>query len=142
MFIGGCRCCFYVEAISHQKVIDVVGGGTKLLLNNRRWEVVLNHSRAMFRTFLARLIVPTAHIQRDLRATAAVRSLIFVPRPISSAVARLHDGMRYTHSKVLFTAYHGSAAPTGPWRGSIGMLPGIVKAKDLEILAANLLMPK
>jgi hypothetical protein len=35
-----------------------------------------------------------------------------------------------------------SAAPTGHWRGSIGMLPSIVKAKDLEILAANLLMPK
>jgi hypothetical protein len=31
----------------HQKVIDVVGGGTKLLLNNRRWERVLNHPRAM-----------------------------------------------------------------------------------------------
>jgi hypothetical protein len=32
----------------HQKVIDVVGDGTKLLLNNRRWElVVLDHSRGM-----------------------------------------------------------------------------------------------
>jgi hypothetical protein len=28
-------------------VIDVVGDGTELLLNNRRWELVLNHSRAM-----------------------------------------------------------------------------------------------
>ena len=32
----------------HQKVIDVVvGDGMELLLNNRRWELVLNHSRAM-----------------------------------------------------------------------------------------------
>jgi hypothetical protein len=31
----------------HQEVIDVVGDVTKLLLNNRRWELVLNHSRAM-----------------------------------------------------------------------------------------------
>jgi hypothetical protein len=31
----------------HQKVIDVVGDGTKLLLNNRRWELVLNHPSAM-----------------------------------------------------------------------------------------------
>jgi hypothetical protein len=34
----------------HQKVIDVVGDGTKLLLNNRRWELVLDVescSRAM-----------------------------------------------------------------------------------------------
>jgi hypothetical protein len=28
-------------------VIDAVGGGTKLLMNNMRWELVLNHSRAM-----------------------------------------------------------------------------------------------
>jgi hypothetical protein len=28
----------------HQEVIDVVGDGTELLLNNRRWELVLNHS--------------------------------------------------------------------------------------------------
>jgi hypothetical protein len=28
-------------------VIDVVGDGTKLLLNNRRWELVLDHPRAM-----------------------------------------------------------------------------------------------
>jgi hypothetical protein len=32
----------------HQKVIDVVvGDGMELLLNNRRWELVLNHPRAM-----------------------------------------------------------------------------------------------
>jgi hypothetical protein len=31
----------------HQKVIDLVGDGTKLLLNNMRWDLVLNHSRAM-----------------------------------------------------------------------------------------------
>jgi hypothetical protein len=31
----------------HQKVIDVVGDGTKLLMNNRRWELVLDHPRAM-----------------------------------------------------------------------------------------------
>jgi hypothetical protein len=28
-------------------VIDVVGDGTELLMNNRRWELVLDHSRAM-----------------------------------------------------------------------------------------------
>jgi hypothetical protein len=28
-------------------VIDVVGDGTELLLNNRRWELVLDHPRAM-----------------------------------------------------------------------------------------------
>jgi hypothetical protein len=28
-------------------VIGAVGGGTELLLNNMRWEIVLNHSRAM-----------------------------------------------------------------------------------------------
>jgi hypothetical protein len=28
----------------HQKVIDVVGGGTELLMNSMRWELVLNHS--------------------------------------------------------------------------------------------------
>jgi hypothetical protein len=28
-------------------VIDVVGDGMELILNNRRWELVLNHSRAM-----------------------------------------------------------------------------------------------
>jgi hypothetical protein len=33
--IGGCKCYFYVVCGGHQKVIDVVGGGTKLLLNNR-----------------------------------------------------------------------------------------------------------
>jgi hypothetical protein len=31
----------------HQEVIDVVGGGTELLLNNRRCELVLNYSKAM-----------------------------------------------------------------------------------------------
>jgi hypothetical protein len=31
----------------HQKVIDAVGGGTELPLNNARWELVLNHPRAM-----------------------------------------------------------------------------------------------
>jgi hypothetical protein len=31
----------------HQKVIDAVGGGTKLILKNRRWGLVLNHYRAM-----------------------------------------------------------------------------------------------
>jgi hypothetical protein len=31
----------------HQKVIGVVGGSTGLLMNNMRWELVLNHSRAM-----------------------------------------------------------------------------------------------
>jgi hypothetical protein len=31
----------------HQEVIDVVGGGTKLLMNNMRWELVLDHPRAM-----------------------------------------------------------------------------------------------
>jgi hypothetical protein len=46
---------------------------------------------------------------------------MFVPRLISSAVARLHEGMGYI-LKMLFTAYHGSAAPTGPWRGTIAEL--------------------
>jgi hypothetical protein len=31
----------------HQDVIDVVGGGTKLLMDNMRWELVLGHPRAM-----------------------------------------------------------------------------------------------
>jgi hypothetical protein len=39
----------------HQEVIDIVGGGAKLLMNNMRWELVLNHSRAML------LISPSLH---------------------------------------------------------------------------------
>jgi hypothetical protein len=31
----------------HQKVVDAVGDGTELLLNNMRWELVLNHPRAV-----------------------------------------------------------------------------------------------
>jgi hypothetical protein len=31
----------------HQQVIDVVGDGAELLLNNRRWGLVLNYSRGM-----------------------------------------------------------------------------------------------
>jgi hypothetical protein len=41
--------------------------------------------------------------------------------------------------KMLFTAYHGSAAPTGPWRGTIVVLGEQMIWIYLEILAANLL---
>jgi hypothetical protein len=46
---------------------------------------------------------------------------MFVPRLISSAVARPHEGIGGL-LKMLFTAYHGPAAPTGPWRGTIAVL--------------------
>jgi hypothetical protein len=106
----------------HQKVIDVVGNGTQLLLNNRRWELVLNHSRAQghvispslhgwhlssnLRTFLARLIVPFSSSELDLRATAHIQRCGQTPRRYGVYLI-----------KMLFTANHGSAAPTGPWRG-------------------------
>jgi hypothetical protein len=47
-------------------------------------------------------------------ALSAVRSLMFVLRLISSAVARL---------KMLFTACHGSAAPTGPGDSHVSPYP-------------------
>jgi hypothetical protein len=47
---------------------------------------------------------------------------MFVPRLMSSsAVARLHEGMGYTQD-VVHCLYHGSAAPTGPWCGTIAVL--------------------
>ena len=67
---------------------------------------------------------------------------MFVPRLISSAVARLHEGRYgvYSRCKMLFTAYHGSAAPTGPWRGTIAIFGEQMIWIYLEILAANLLI--
>jgi hypothetical protein len=82
----------------HREVMDVVGGGTKLLLNNRRWELVLNHSRAMLScyslslhgwhlssnpppcTFLARPIVPFSSSELDVRATAHIQRCGQTPR--------------------------------------------------------------
>jgi hypothetical protein len=55
-------------------LIDVVGGGTKLLLNNMRWELVLDHSRAM-------LLAPRS------RSTAGVRLAEWVP-PVGGALSR------------------------------------------------------
>jgi hypothetical protein len=108
-------------------VIDVGGGGTKLLMNNMRWELgslqlALNHSRAMLlaslaprlasehsnlRTFLARLIVPYSSSEFDLRATAHIQRCGQTPRGYGV----------YSRCYSLLTAYHGSATPTGPWRG-------------------------
>jgi hypothetical protein len=77
-------------------VVDVVGGGTKLLMNNMRWELVLNHSRAMvlasrsalsglhlgsnLRAYLARLIVPFSSSELDVRATAHFQRCGQTPR--------------------------------------------------------------
>jgi hypothetical protein len=44
--------------------------------------------------------------------------------------------------KTLFTAYHGSAAPTAPWRGTIAVFGEQMIWIYLEILAANLLDAK
>jgi hypothetical protein len=109
-----------------QEVIDVVGGGAKLLMNNMRWELVLNHSRAMLhvislslhgwhlssnlRTFLARLIVPFSSSELDLRATAHIQRCDQTSR-------------RYgVYSRCCSLPMHGSAAPTGPWRGHHAVL--------------------
>jgi hypothetical protein len=87
------------------------------------------HLSSSLRTFLARLVVP----ELDLRATAHIQRCGQTPDPTKV----------WGVLTMLFTATHGSAAPTGPWRGSIGMpLPDIVKAKDPEVLAADLLMRK
>ena len=64
-------------------------------------------------------------------------------RIISSAVARLHEGMYGVYSRccsLCYTAYHGSAAPTGPWRRTIAVLGEQMIWIYLEILAANLLI--
>jgi hypothetical protein len=77
-------------------VIDAVGGGTKLLLNNsRRWELVLNYSRAMLlaspslhgwhlsrnlRTSLARLIALFSSSELDVRAAAHIQRCSQTPR--------------------------------------------------------------
>jgi hypothetical protein len=100
--------------------IDVVGDGTKLLLNNRRWELVLNHSRAMhvislsshgwhlsrnLRTFLPRLIVLFSSSELDVRApTAHIQRCGQTPR-------RYRMYLRYFP---LPTMYQPLA--TGPWR--------------------------
>jgi hypothetical protein len=74
-------------------VIDVVGDGTGHLMNNRRWELVLNHSRipgpcywplslhgwhlsSGLRTFLARLIAPFSSSELDVRAAAHISSAV------------------------------------------------------------------
>jgi hypothetical protein len=93
-------------------VIDVVGDGTKLLLNNRRWELVLNHSRARqghvislllrgwhlsrgLRTFLARLIVLLSSSELDVRATAHIKRCGQTPRRYRA----------YLATKMLFTVH-------------------------------------
>jgi hypothetical protein len=62
---------------------------------------------------------------------------MFEPRLISSAGARLHSTKVWGILKMLFTAYHGSAAPTGPWRGTTAVLGEQMIWVYLEILAAN-----
>jgi hypothetical protein len=47
---------------------------------------------------------------------------MFAPRLISSAVARLHEGMGCATQDFVHCRYHGSAAPTGPWRGTTAVL--------------------
>jgi hypothetical protein len=49
---------------------------------------------------------------------------MFVPRLISSAVCALWPDSTEVWGilKMLFTAYHGSVAPTGPWRGTTAVL--------------------
>ena len=76
-------------------MIDAVGGGTKLLMNNRRWGLVLNHSRAMLlllasrslhgwhmssnpRAFLARLVVPFSSTPRRYGVYDECRTLVVV----------------------------------------------------------------
>jgi hypothetical protein len=109
----------------HQKVIDVVGASTQLLLNNnRRWELVLNHPRSMLlasrstvgigshlssnlRTFLARLVA----------CPSSARSLVFVRA--TAHIQRCGQTPRrygvWGILKMFFTANHGSAAPTAHW---------------------------
>jgi hypothetical protein len=89
-------------------------------MNNMRWELVLNHSSqghvikpslhgwhlsSSLHTFLARLIVPFSSSELDVRAALW---------PDSTKV--------WGVLKMLFTAYHESAAPTGPWRGRHAVL--------------------
>jgi hypothetical protein len=106
----------------HQKEVDVVGDGTKLLWNNRRWELVLNHSREghviglslhgwhlsrNLRTFLARLVVLFSSSKLDVRDTAHIQRCGQTPRG---------HGV-YLRCCSLPTMEQ-SAAPTGPpWRG-------------------------
>jgi hypothetical protein len=77
-------------------VMDVVGGGTELLLNNMRWALgayvesfqghVIGlslhgwHLSRNLRTFLARLIVPSSSSELDLRATAHIKRCGRSPR--------------------------------------------------------------
>jgi hypothetical protein len=47
---------------------------------------------------------------------------MFAPRLISSAVARLREGMGHIQDVVHCLPWIGRAAPTGPWRGTIAVL--------------------
>jgi hypothetical protein len=113
----------------------------ELLVNSRRWELVLNHcaqghvsaiaaaSRSLhglhlsrnLRTFLARLIVPAW--------SSAVRRLIFVPRLIFSALAVLHEGMGYSCGVIHCL----------PWssRSHYGWIPHNASFGFLNIASAN-----
>jgi hypothetical protein len=90
----------------------------EMRMNNRRWELVFNHPRAMLlvispslhgwhlssnlRTFLARLIVPFSSSELDVRATAHIQRRGQSPRGYG----------------IYLRCYSlpGLAAPTGPWR--------------------------
>jgi hypothetical protein len=91
-------------------------------MNNMRWGLVLNHSSqghvikpslhgwhlsSSLHTFLAQLTVPFSSSELDVRAA------LWPDHTKAWGVL-----------KMLFTAccYHGSAAPTGPWRGTIAVL--------------------
>jgi hypothetical protein len=68
------------------------------------------HLSRSFRTFLARLIVP--FIQQFGAWSSCHGSY-----PALALGVRLREGMGWVRIvTVLFTACHGAAAPTGPWR--------------------------
>jgi hypothetical protein len=68
------------------------------------------HLSRSLRTFLARLVVLSSSSGLDVRAAAHIQRCGQTPR-------------RYgVYPRCCSTAYHGSAAPTGPWRGTIAVL--------------------
>ena len=109
----------------HQKVVDVVGSGRwhgaaieqqalgacvespqghVISLSLHGWHLSRN-----LRAFRARLVVLFSSSELDVRATAHIQHGLW---PDPTKVYR-----RMYLIKMLFTASHGSAAPTGPWRG-------------------------
>jgi hypothetical protein len=78
-------------------VIDVVRGGMELLLNNRRWELVLNHSRATGQSIYAgscSLLSSPKDAPTPLLSTPGAAECHAVPQGTKCGANRAHGHVR------------------------------------------------